>query len=112
MTASALGLHQKLEKQYGKDFVNTDKYWNTIDSTMRKRFPEHDWGDVDDETDEVESKPAQRTERSATVVAPVSRSTSAKKVRLSQTQLNVIKKMGITPEQYAKEMMKLEKQNG
>jgi hypothetical protein len=45
-------------------------------------------------------------------VAPVSRSTSAKKVRLSQTQLNVIKKMGITPEQYAKEMMKLEKQNG
>ena len=98
MTASALGLHQKLEKQYGKDFVNTDKYWNTIDSTMRKRFPEHDWGDVDDETDEVESKPAQRTERSATVVAPVSRSTSAKKVRLSQTQLNVIKKMGITPD--------------
>ena len=43
MTASALGLHQKLEKQYGKDFVNTDKYWNTIDSTMRKRFPEHEW---------------------------------------------------------------------
>ena len=112
MTASALGLHQKLEKQYGKDFVNTDKYWNTIDSTMRKRFPEHDWGDADEETDEVESKPAQRTERSATVVAPVSRSTSAKKVRLSQTQLNVIKKMGITPEQYAKEMLKLEKQNG
>jgi hypothetical protein len=112
MTASALGLHQKLEKQYGKDFVNTDKYWSTIDSTMRKRFPEHDWGDGDDETFEVDSKPAQRTERSATVVAPVSRSTSAKKVRLSQTQLNVIKKMGITPEQYAKEMMKLEKQNG
>ena len=111
MTASALGLHQKLEKQYGKDFVNTDKYWNTIDSTMRKRFPEHDWGD-EEETVDVDTRPAQRTERSATVVAPVSRSTSAKKVRLSQTQLNVIKKMGITPEQYAKEMMKLEKQNG
>ena len=39
MTASALGLHQKLEKRYGKDFVNTDKYWNTIDSTKRYR----DW---------------------------------------------------------------------
>lgn len=112
MTASALGLHQKLEKQYGQGFVNTDKYWSTIDSTMRKRFPEYEWGDSDDETYEVDSKPAQRTERSATVVAPVSRSTSAKKVRLSQTQLSVIKKMGITPEQYAKEMMKLEKQNG
>ena len=96
MTASALGLHQKLEKQYGKDFVNTDKYWNTIDSTMRKRFPEHDWGD-EEETVDVDTRPAQRTERSATVVAPVSRSTSAKKVRLSQTQLNVIKKWGLLP---------------
>jgi hypothetical protein len=77
---------------------------------MRKRFPEYEWGDEPAEP-ETRSTSA-RTERPATVVAPVSRSTTSKKVKLSQSQLNVIKKMGITPEQYVKEQMKLERANG
>jgi hypothetical protein len=110
MTAAALGLNSKLIRDRGNQFVGSDEYWEIVDKTMRKRFPEYDWGD---EPAEVETKSSlARTERPATVVAPVSRSTTGKKVRLSQSQLNVIKRMGITPEHYVKEMMKLERANG
>ena len=105
MTASALGLHQKLEKQYGVQYIGTDEYWNTVNQTMKKRFPEY-FGD-DDEEPEVEHKPSQRTEKPATVVAPATRSTGPKRVKLTQTQLNLSKKLGITPEQYAREVLKL-----
>ena len=110
MTAAALGLNSKLIRDRGNQFVGSDEYWEIVDKTMRKRFPEYDWGD---EPAEVETKSSlARTERPATVVAPVSRSTTSKKVKLSQSQLNVIKKMGITPEQYVKEQLKLERANG
>lgn len=97
MTASALGLHQKLEKQHGNGYVGTDEYWSSIDTTMRRRFPEY-FG-------ETETK-APRAGKSATVVAPASRSTSSKKIVLSQSQVNLAKKLGITPEQYAREFAK------
>lgn len=96
MTATALGLHQKLEKQYGAQYIGTDEYWNTVDKTMRKRFPDY-FGDEEPE------KP-QRT--AATVVAPASRSTAPKKIVLKQSQLALAKKLGLTPEQYAKEYAK------
>jgi hypothetical protein len=41
MTALALGYHQKLEKQYGRQYVGTDEYWQNVDNTMRRRFPEY-----------------------------------------------------------------------
>ena len=110
MTAAALGLNNKLLRERGAAFEGSDEYWEIVDKTMRKRFPEYEWGDEPAEP-ETKSTPA-RTERPATVVAPVSRSTTSKKVKLSQSQLNVIKKMGITPEQYVKEQMKLERANG
>jgi hypothetical protein len=96
MTATALGLHQKLEKQYGGQYIGTDEYWNTVNKTMQRRFPEY-FGDEEPE------KP-QRT--SATVVAPASRSTAPKKIVLKQSQLALAKKLGLTPEQYAREYAK------
>lgn len=38
-TAYALGVHVRLEKLYGKDFVGTPKYWREVDKNMQKRFP-------------------------------------------------------------------------
>jgi hypothetical protein len=96
MTATALGLHQKLEKQYGAQYIGTDEYWNTVNKTMQKRFPEY-FGDEEPE------KP-QRT--AATVVASASRSTAPKKIVLKQSQLALAKKLGLTPEQYAREYAK------
>jgi hypothetical protein len=103
MTSLALGLHEKLVRS-GVD-ATSDEYYTTIDKTMRKRFPEY-FGD--DSSLDVET-PAQRTKPS-TVVAPASRSTAPKKVHLTKTQLALAKKFNLTPEQYARETLKLEKQ--
>lgn len=104
MTASALGLHQKLERERGPQYVGSDEYWGVIDKTMRRRFPEY-FG----EEEPPARGPRTRSEsRSAQVVAPASRSTSAKKVRLTSTQLSIAKRLGVTPEQYAREIVKME----
>jgi len=105
MTSLALGLHQKLEKQYGKGFVGTDEYWDRVDTTIRKRFPEN-FEEEEIKTTNGGGKPVTRTEKPATVVAPASRSTSSKKIVLKQSQLNIAKKLGLTPEQYAREFAK------
>ena len=104
MTSLALGVHEKLVRS-GID-PSSDEYYRRIDSTMQKRFPEY-FGDatLDEET------PAQRTKPS-TVVAPATRSTAPKKVRLTKTQVALAKKFGLTPEQYARETLKLENANG
>ena len=103
MTASALGLHQKLVNERGPQFAGTDDYWATIDKTMRRRFPEY-FGE--DEVANGGSKTAARETKSATVVAPASRSRSPKKIRLTTSQLSIAKKLGLTPEQYAREVAK------
>ena len=105
MTSLALGLHQKLEKQYGKGFVGTDEYWDRVDTTIRKRFPEN-FEEEEIKTTNGGGKPVTRTEKPATVVAPASRSTSSKKIVLKQSQLNIAKRLGLTPEQYAREFAK------
>ena len=102
MTASALGLHQKLITERGPQYAGTDEYWSVIDKTMRRRFPDY-FGD------EVEApQPAARETKAAPVVAPASRSRSAKKIVLKQSQLAIAKKLGLTPEQYAQAVMKME----
>lgn len=111
MTALALGLHEDLVAVHGPAYATTDEYYQRIDATIRSKFPEKFGDEV--KTTDGGGKPVQRTEtKAATVVAPASRSTSPKKVRLTQTQMNTIKRLGITPEQYVKEFMRLENQNG
>ena len=104
MTSLALGLHEKLVRN-GIDPAS-DEYYRRIDGTMQKRFPEY-FGDATLDEDQ----PAQRTKPS-TVVAPATRSTAPKKVRLTKTQVALAKKFGLTPEQYARETLKLENANG
>ena len=103
MTSLALGLHEKLVRS-GID-PSSDVYYHRIDETMQKRFPEN-FGNGTLEQD----KPSQR--KPSTVVAPATRSTAPKKVRLSKTQVALAKKLKLTPEQYAREMIKLENANG
>lgn len=107
MTSLALGLHQKLVAQYGTSYPSTDEYWKKVDDTMRRRFPEH-FGEKDEEP---APQKVQKT-KPASVVASADRSTPSKKVRLKQSQVLIAKKLGLTPEQYVREMMKLEATNG
>tara|TARA_R110000772_G_scaffold10966_1_gene34665 strand:- start:2336 stop:3358 length:1023 start_codon:yes stop_codon:yes gene_type:complete len=105
MTSLALGLHEKLVRS-GID-PSSEDYYRRIDETMQRRFPENFIGD-DDSLEQ--DKPSQR--KPSTVVAPATRSTAPKKVRLTKTQLAFAKKLKLTPEQYAREMIKLERTNG
>ena len=103
MTAYALGLHEELRES--GVIVGSEEYYRTLDRTLRKRFPEA-FGEEEEQT----SREAPRA-KPATIVAPATRSTAPQKVRLKTSQLNLIKKLGITPEQYVKEYMK-EVRNG
>lgn len=100
MTASALGLHQKLVRERGPQYAGTDEYWDAIDKTMRRRFPEY-FGDEEATNKGHAAKPA-------AIVAPASRSRSPRKIVLKKSQLAVAKKLGLTPEQYAQELLKME----
>jgi hypothetical protein len=106
MTASALGLHQKLERERGPQFVGSDEYWGVIDATIRRRFPEY-FGEESRATEGTAK--ATRASKPANVVAPASRSTSPKKIVLKQSQIAIAKRLGLTPEQYARELMKMER---
>jgi hypothetical protein len=89
MTSFALGLHNRLVKE-GVD-PQTDDYYERIDTRMREVFP-----------DNFEGEPEVRR-KSSNVVAPATRSTAPKKIRLTQTQLTLAKRLGLTPEKYAKQ---------
>ena len=98
MTSLALGLHNKLVKQGISP--QSDEYYETIDSRMRQVFP--------DNFEDAEPK-----RKKTQVVAPATRSTAPKKVTLTRTQVHIAKRLGLTPEQYAKQVaIDMRKQNG
>jgi hypothetical protein len=104
VTSFALGLHQKLVNS-GVD-PRSDDYYERIDARMKSTFP--------DIFGETEDKPrsGDGSKRPTSVVAPATRSTGARKVQLTPTQVALAKKYGLTPQQYAAEVAKLEKSNG
>ena len=97
MTSFALGLHNKLVKN-GVDPASDD-YYEKVDSRMRQVFPEA--FDSEDPADEPE-KEVKRTK--SNVVAPATRSSSPKKVVLTQTQVNIAKRLGVPLELYARKV--------
>lgn len=114
MTMMAMGLDKKLQQQYGPDYVGSEEYFRTIDKTMRKRFPEvfEDDGSYEEDAPppKKRAEPAdeddspRRATRPATVVAPATRSTPPSRVKLKASQVSLARKLGITPEQYAKQV--------
>jgi hypothetical protein len=98
MTAFALGLHNKLTKE-GVD-PKTDTYYEKINSRMRQVFP-------DQFDDGIEDEPEGTKRKSSNVVAPASRSTGPKKIRLTQSQVAIAKKLGVPLETYAKQAAEL-----
>lgn len=105
MTALALGLHQKLVRS-GVD-PRSDDYYRQIDSIVKKRFPEEFEEQL--QTQEPE-KPVQR--KMTSVVAPATRTTAPRSIRLSSSEAAIAKRLGLTPEAYAREKIKLENING
>jgi hypothetical protein len=107
MTAMAIAMHTKLVNQNGPEYARTNEYFERIDARLREKFPEH-YGEErrDSPRDTSTKKPP------ATVVAPGTRSSGAKKVKLTKTQETFARRLGLTPQQYAMEVLKLEASNG
>lgn len=103
MTSFSLGLHQKLVNS-GVD-PRSAEYFERIDARMKSTFPEF-FGSED------KPKSGDGSKKPSTVVAPAARSTGAKKIQLTPRQLALASKYGLTPQQYAAEVLKLEKSNG
>ena len=110
MSFLAMGIHRRLEREGVA--VGSEHYFGVIDKEMRQRFPEKFETEETKYSSEVEIKPSAKVSKPSTVVAPATRSTSPKKVRLTPTQVQLAKKFNLTPEQYARELTKLESQNG
>ena len=103
MTSLAYGTHASLIKKGIQP--NSSEYFRQIDRRLRNAFPEYDWQDNGD----TDGRDATVTvNQPSTVVAPSARSNGAKprKVRLTSTQLSLAKRLGLTPEQYARQLAK------
>ena len=102
MTALAYGVHERLVRDEGFD-PNSDEYFEAINTTMRSRFPEYF-----DEGDGQQVQTSSPSRRNSTVVAPASRNNGARprKVKLTHSQVALAKRLGLTNEQYAKQLTK------
>ena len=103
MTGFAYGVHNKLVREFGEQYTKSDEYYQKIDAAMRRAFPER-LGVKPEQDVEESAKPS----RPKSVVAPAQRTSAPKKIRLTQTQQNVAKRLGIPLELYAKKLTELE----
>lgn len=115
MTAVALAVHEDLVTS-GID-AKSDGYYQAIDKRMKERFPEKfdDNGQQEiDISEDSDLRSDGNRQRPSTVVAPAKRTSGARprKVHLTKTQVALASRLGITPEGYAKQLLKLENQNG
>ena len=105
MTSYALTVDQRLRNQGIRPEDNSAKYYEEVDNAMRREYP--DFFGVEPS---VEIEEEAQTKQPSNVVAPASRSTGGKtnprSIRLTQTQVKLARQLGVTPEQYAKQLLK------
>jgi len=115
MTMTAMGIDRRLQKEYGADYVGTEEYFQTIDKTMRKRFPEHFESDQSYEDDDPPPKkrasepdeddePPRRATRITSPVAPAARSTPPNRIRLKASEVETARRLQVPIEEYAKQV--------
>ncbi|MAH49765.1 hypothetical protein CMI37_28330 [Candidatus Pacearchaeota archaeon] len=102
-TSFAYGVHEDLVKKGIDPRIEPDKYYKHLDNRLRSVFP----GKFDDvESDMGDMEPAAYSQAS-TVVAPAHRSSGRpRKVQLTRTMVDLAKRLGITPKQYAEQLLK------
>ena len=94
MTSYALGLHEDL---VGEGIpAGSEEYYRRIDADIRDRFSDQFGAD-----ESVDAKP-QRNK--SNIVAPATRSTAPRKIVLTQTQVNIAKRLGVPLELYARKV--------
>tara|TARA_Y100000004_G_scaffold1523_1_gene1995 strand:- start:2077 stop:3024 length:948 start_codon:yes stop_codon:yes gene_type:complete len=102
MTGFALGVHQSLIKKGINPKIDPQTYYGEIDKQMRATFPNYFNKQV------VETEEAEAPLRQAgSVVAPPTRSAKKpRKVQLTSSQVALAKRLGLSNEQYAEQLLK------
>ena len=97
MTSFAYGVHEKLVREENLD-PRSDEYYEKIDTRMRDVFPDFFGSNAS----------AVSANSQSSVVAPATRNNGAKprKIQLTATQVALAKRLGVTPEQYANQLVK------
>ena len=100
MTYAAFGIHKRMVENEGFD-PSSNEYYSELDNRMRTEFPHKLNGGA--EAPSTES----RSNRPAQPVASVSRSATSgrsksRKVKLTPTQVDIAKRLGVPIEEYAK----------
>lgn len=101
MTAFALGLHEELVVEKGV-VANSDQYYEEINRTLRAKFPEI----IGSQEEPAEDTPPRRA-KPATVVAPAARSTPPTRIKLTQSEVAIAKRLGVPLELYAQKVAEL-----
>ena len=108
MSSYALTIDQRLRNQGVMPEKDAQKYYAEVDRYMRNEYPNF-FGVQVDQTAEVVSEAGTTKRQPSTVVASATRDSGNKKpsqVRLTQTQVKLARQLGISPEQYANQLLK------
>jgi len=105
MTSYAMTIDRRLRNQGVLPENDSKLYYEEVDKAMRREYPSF-FGVTT--TEEVDT-PTQEKRQPQNVVAPASRTSgsnkNSRKVRLDQDQVKLARQLGITPEQYAKQLL-------
>jgi hypothetical protein len=109
MTAFAYGVHNHLVEEEGIQADSND-YYDALNARVRTKFPEYFGGEQHDSGEQsfATEEPSSTRRSPSVVVAPSERNNGAKprKVRLNRTQVALAKRLGLTVEQYANQLLK------
>ena len=107
MTSYAMHLDKELQLEGIDPASKSEEYYNQVDQRMRTKYPSFFGVST---TNEVEISQEDSPKRQpSTVVASATRDSGNKKptqIRLSQTQVKLARQLGISPEQYANQLLK------
>jgi hypothetical protein len=108
MSSYALTIDQRLRNQGILPEKDASKYYAEVDKNMRKEYPNF-FGVQVEQTADVVYETGTPKRQPSTVVASATRDSGNKKpsqIRLTQTQVKLARQLGITPEQYANQLLK------
>ena len=106
MTSYSMYLDKSLQAKGIDPATKSQEYYSEVDKAMKQQFPTF-FGVSNNGTEMVHQETPKR--QPSTVVASATRDSGNKKptqIRLTQTQVKVARQLGISPEQYANQLLR------
>ena len=114
ITGFAMGVHTSLEKQGITELTNPEQYWAAIDRRLREVYPQR-FGEkpaARGTTVEIDQPRRPVAVTGATRVNGGTATGKPRHVTLSESEVRIARALGLTPEQYAAQLVKEAKEKG